>query len=234
MRCFIRDDDSHLTGRPLEQGGAPLVLRKNRFSNLSNNDRMTLCPTGESRTVALDRQMADAAKKMSFTLKSADADQLPAIESLLDRAFGPGRLAKSSYRLREGVAPLDELCFVAFDDATGALCGSIQYWPVLLKFDDGSTPAPALLLGPLAIDPACQGKGVGQALMAHTLTLAAEQGHSAVILVGDEPYYAKAGFSRLGAFGLRLPGPFDPSRLLGRNLQDGALTGNAAAIVKAE
>ena len=175
-----------------------------------------------------------AAQNSSFTLSPADAAQASAIEALLDRAFGPGRLAKSSYRLREGVEPLAALCFVAHDDKTGAICGSIQYWPVLLKFDDGSTPAPALLLGPLAIDPDYQGKGIGQALMAHSLALATGQGHKAVILVGDEPYYAKAGFSRLGAFGLRLPGPFDPNRLLGRNLVEGTLTGNPATIIKAE
>ncbi len=185
--------------------------------------------------VALDKKMAKtAAQSLTFTLSAADAAQTPVIEALLDRAFGPGRLAKSSYRLREGVAPLAALCFVANDDKTGAICGSIQYWPVLLKYDDGSTPAPALLLGPLAIDPDYQGKGIGQALMAHSLALATEQGHKAVILVGDEPYYAKAGFSRLGAFGLRLPGPFDPNRLLGRNLVEGTLTGNPAAIIKAE
>ncbi len=175
-----------------------------------------------------------AVQKLSFSLKPADAAMLPAIEALLDRAFGPGRLAKSSYRLREGVAALDELCFVALDDKTGDLLGSIQYWPIMLTFDDGSDPAAALLLGPLAIDPAYQGKGIGQALMSHTLALATDQGHKAVILVGDEPYYAKAGFSRLGGFGLRLPGPFDPNRLLGRNLVEGALTGRNAAIVKAD
>lgn len=196
---------------------------------------MTCAPELRITRVALDKTMAKtAAQDMSFSLHPAGAAELPAIEALLDRAFGPGRLAKSSYRLREDVAALSDLCFVARDDKTGAVCGSIQYWPVTLKFDDGSTPSQALLLGPLATDPDFQGMGIGRALMAHTLQLAAQQGHKAVILVGDEPYYAKVGFSRLGAFGLRLPGPFDPSRLLGRNLVDGALTGNPAAIVKAE
>lgn len=174
--------------------------------------------------------MADTA---NYTITQATNADLEAITSLLDCAFGPGREAKTSYRLREGVSAIDDLCFVARDADTGALLGSIQYWPIMLNFDDGSDPAPSLLLGPLATRPDMQGKGIGQALMTKSLELASQQGHQSVILVGDEPYYKKAGFSILGAFGLRMPGPFDPSRLLGRNLVDGALMGKAATISKA-
>ena len=55
---------------------------------------------------------------------------------------------------------------------------------------------PALLLGPLAIDPRVQGRGVGGGLMQVALNRAALAGHQAVILVGDPEYYERFGFSR--------------------------------------
>ncbi len=156
---------------------------------------------------------------------------LGAIETLLDLSFGPGRFAKSSYRLREGVKPLTELCAVAEID--GMIRGSIRYWPIVIEYGDVKPALPALLLGPLAVDPELRGKGVGIALMKHTLERAKQAGHQAVILVGDEPYYAKLGFSRLAAMGLEMPTPQDPNRLLGLNLVDGMLDGTAGQITRA-
>jgi predicted N-acetyltransferase YhbS len=49
------------------------------------------------------------------------------------------------------------------------------------------------------------------------------RGHESVILVGDEPYYAKVGFARLPPGRLKMPGPIDPARLLGLSLKAGAL-----------
>jgi len=181
---------------------------------------------------ACRRWIYKMATNVQVSLVKATQSDLADISNLLDCAFGPGREAKTSYRLREGIAPCDELCFLARDDETGALCGSIQYWPIDFIFDDGSGVDHSLLLGPIAIRPDLQGQGIGQLLINHTLDLATKQGYRSVILVGDEPYYAKVGFSMLGAMGLRMPGPFDPSRLLGRNLAEGALTGKPARIVK--
>ncbi len=78
-----------------------------------------------------------------FNLRPERPDDGPAIEALLDTAFGPGRFAKTAYRLREGVAPVDGLSFVAEED--GALIGSIRYWPVSIG------GRPALMLGPIAV-----------------------------------------------------------------------------------
>ncbi len=135
----------------------------------------------------------------------------PAIEALLDLAFGPGRFAKSSYRLREGTTAIDALCFVGFVD--GVVKGSIRFWPV--RVGDSDT---ALLLGPLAVDPALRGQGLGIALIERGLDAAKKLGHNIVFLVGDEPYYARCGFSQTepGRFGF--PGPVDPARLLWTHL----------------
>ncbi len=123
-----------------------------------------------------------------FAIRHEEPADLAAVESLLDDCFGADRQRKVSYRYRDGVPPLRELCFVAADE-TGRLVGAIRYWPVRLG------RRPALLLGPLAIAPDRQGRGIGRALVFHSLELAAAAGHRLVFLVGDPAYYARFGFA---------------------------------------
>jgi predicted N-acetyltransferase YhbS len=152
----------------------------------------------------------------------------PAIESLLDDAFGPGRRGKAVYRLRDGVAPVDSLCRVALVD--GTLRAVIRYWPAALRTAEGLT-MPILVLGPIAVDAAWQGKGVGRALVEHTLERAAGLGYRLVVLVGDPGYYARYGFTRSDAEGLFLPGEADQGRLLAREIVPGAAAGATGTIV---
>jgi predicted N-acetyltransferase YhbS len=136
------------------------------------------------------------------------------IEALNAAVFGPGRFAKSAYRLREGVAPVADLSFVAVEG--GALRGSVRFWPVSIG---GHA---ALLLGPLAVLSDQRGRGIGIALMTAGIEAAKAKGHQAMILVGDEPYYARVGFARLPPGRIKFPGPVDPSRVLALSLQAGA------------
>ncbi|HWL69071.1 MAG TPA: N-acetyltransferase [Geminicoccus sp.] len=133
----------------------------------------------------------------------------PAIELLLDRSFGSDRRRKISYRYRFGVPPVRSLCLVALDDRAG-MVGAIRYWPLLVG------ARACLLLGPLAIDPARRGQGIGRLLMARSLDRAAQEGWQHVYLVGDPGYYRQFGFE-LVAPGLVMPGE-NPARLMGRSL----------------
>jgi predicted N-acetyltransferase YhbS len=162
-----------------------------------------------------------------YTIEHERRQHAAAIEHLLDLSFGPDRTAKTVYKLREGVPPVAELCFVAFE--AGVLKGSLRFWPVLIG---GHTPA--LLLGPLAVDPAERGKGIGIGLMEHALAEATRLGHRIVILVGDAPYYARVGFAREGAKNLQLPGWVDENRFLARALVPGALDGLSGMVERAE
>ncbi len=90
---------------------------------------------------------------------------------------------------------------------------------------------PALTLGPLAVDPSCRKLGIGKALVRRALAAAKARGHGAVLLLGDAPYYGRFGFSALTTGELRLPGPFEPDRLLGLELREGALDGASGMIV---
>ena len=139
-------------------------------------------------------------------------------ERLLDICFGDGRFAKTSQRLREGRLPAEGLSLSA--ESGGKLVGTVRLWHVAAGDD-----RPALLLGPLAVDPNLQGGGLGGTLMRAALGKAKALGHDSVLLVGDAPYYARFGFSGDKAEGLYMPGPFVRSRFLGLELQDGALAG---------
>ena len=153
--------------------------------------------------------------KQPFAVALEAPHQATLVEALNDRAFGPGRFAKTAHRLREYRFGLPELSFVATDGEL--LCGSVRYWPVTIG------GAPALLLGPLAVDPERRNQGIGRALLAASLERAAALGHCLVILVGDPPYYARAGFAPVPVGQVRLPGPVNPERILYRELVPGAL-----------
>lgn len=149
-----------------------------------------------------------------------------AADAVVAAAFGPGRYAKSAYRLREGVMPVAALSYIAEDG--GAIIGTVRYWPVVIGGEA------ALMLGPIAIVAARQGQGIALALMQTTLAEAKKLGHRAVILVGDEPYYGRAGFARIQpAARITMPGPVDYSRLLGLSLVDGALDAMKGEVRKA-
>lgn len=150
-------------------------------------------------------------------------DDAVAIEHLVDQVFGPGRKSKTVYKLRDGQTPIADLAFVAIDDE-GAIVASIRYWPVI------AGRRPALLLGPLSVEPSKQGQGFGKVLMRHSLATAKRLGHGAVILVGDPEYYEPFGFSRAMAGDLALPGWVDDRRFLGLELIAGALGGAAGPV----
>ena len=135
------------------------------------------------------------------------------VEALYDLCFAPGREALSSYRLRDGVPAVAELCLIARDEH-GILAGAIRYWPV--KVDE----TPALLLGPVAVHPTRQGEGLGGLLIHESLAIAEKSGWARVILVGDAPYYSRFGFSKLND--VTMPPPTNPDRVLGYALCDGA------------
>ena len=146
------------------------------------------------------------------------------VEALYDLCFAPGREALSSYRLRDGVAPVAPLCLI-LRDADG-LAAAIRYWPVLVG------DAPVLLLGPIAVHPIHQGEGLGGWLIRDSLGRARDLGWTRVLLVGDAPYYSRFSFTRLE--GVEMPPPTNPARVLGLALSDGAWTGITGSVQPAQ
>ena len=142
-------------------------------------------------------------------LKPEKPDDWWEVEALFDLCFAPGREALSSYRLRDGVAPIAELCMVA-RDADNVLAAAIRFWPVRIA------DQPALLLGPIAVHPTRQGEGLGGFLIAECQVEARQLGWDRMLLVGDAPYYVRFGFTPL--CGVEMPPPTNPDRVLGLDL----------------
>ncbi len=140
------------------------------------------------------------------------------VEMLLDLAFAPGRTALSSYQLRDGVAGIAELSIIVRDEYDSVV-GAIRYWPVRV----GAAGDSALLLGPIAIHPTRQGEGLGALLMMESLERARGLGWRRALLIGDEPYYRRFGFTREMALALDFPKPVNLERLLAKELVEGSM-----------
>jgi predicted N-acetyltransferase YhbS len=158
---------------------------------------------------------------LSLTILAETSADAEAIERLHERTFGPGRYARTAFRIRERMAHRLDLSFTARIGTL--LVGSVQMTPICI----GDTRA--LLLGPLTIEPPFRDRGIGLALMQRALAEAKAKGNRLVILVGDEPYYARAGFKRVPAGQVSLPGPVDPARLLVAELEEGAFANVSGA-----
>ncbi|MBW7962676.1 GNAT family N-acetyltransferase [Bradyrhizobium sp. BR 10261] len=168
-------------------------------------------------------QVALTSKAAPLAIRSERAVDVAAREALLDACFGEDRHDRTCQRLRDGRAPAAGLALAAVRE--GKLVGTVRLWHV------SAGGRPALVLGPLAVDPACRELGIGAALMQQALAAARARGHDAVILLGDAPYYARFGFSAEKTGALLLPGPFERDRLLAIEFTDGVLDGAEGMIV---
>jgi predicted N-acetyltransferase YhbS len=167
-----------------------------------------------------------------FTIDAENPSDVVARENLLDRSMGPNRRKKSSEKIRRGRIPAEGLALVA-RDGDGHVIGTVRLWNVEAGVNSEATPINALLLGPLAVDAAHEGKGIGATLMRAAILEAKNRGHGAILLVGDAAYYERFGFFAEGARHLVMPGPFERSRFLALELVEGWLDGAAGMIVPA-
>lgn len=159
---------------------------------------------------------------LTLTLRPEHPSDHDAIERLHERAFGPGRFARTAFRLREGATHDLGMSFAAHVGTL--LVGSVRLTPIWA----GSVPA--LMLGPLTVEPAFKDRGIGAALVRQALTRAEACGEKLVLLVGDAPYYARFGFTPVPRGQLTLPGPVDPARLLACAIDANALNDARGAV----
>ena len=160
---------------------------------------------------------------LALTIRAEILEDDAAIERLHERTFGPGRYARTAFRIREGRAHLLPVSFTAHIGTL--LVGSVRLTPVTI----GATAA--LLLGPLTVEPPFRSHGIGRKLLERALADSKKQGHKLVFLVGDEPYYGRVGFKRVPKRQVTMPGPVDPGRLLVAELAPGAFEGVSGTVL---
>ncbi len=160
---------------------------------------------------------------MSYALVAEMPEPAAPIERVLHRAFGPGRFAKTSERVREqGAAFEPALSRVALNEA-GAVVGVCRIWRVRAGVE-------LFFLGPLAVDPDEQMAGLGAALTRASVAACRAIGGNGVVLVGAARFFQPLGFSVTPQGRLTLPGPVDPARLLWCELRPGGLSAAHGAL----
>lgn len=150
-------------------------------------------------------------------------------EALLDRVMGEGRKRKSSEKLRRKRVPAYGLALIARDEH-GAMIGSVRLWHISAGKKADGAAVPALLLGPLAVEDAYAGRGVGSGLMRQAIRNARSLGHKAILLVGDPEYYGRFGFIADKTSALAMPGPVERHRFLALELEENYLDGASGVL----
>lgn len=151
-----------------------------------------------------------------------------AVEALLDAAFGPDRFGRTAYRIRSGVAAIDDLSFALYDEH--GLAGTIQCWPVAHHALDQAVTA-LVMVGPVAVRPNVQRGGYGRMLMDRMLEAAHSKADGALMMIGDPEYYGRFwGFDAAATASWDLPGSFEQRRLLGLEVNGHRLPHGAGMI----
>jgi predicted N-acetyltransferase YhbS len=163
---------------------------------------------------------------LQFIIRAELPGDAETVERLHERAFGPGRFARTAFRLREGAPLRLDLSFTAL---VGTLVvASVRQSPVI------AGGVPGLVLGPIAVEPAFERRGIAAALVRRALDCARDKGFKLVFLVGDEPYYGRFGFKSVPPKTVTLPGPADPARFLYVELEPGAFAGASGKLLPAD
>jgi predicted N-acetyltransferase YhbS len=104
---------------------------------------------------------------------------------------------------------LAELDFVAITD--GKIVGNIMYAFSTLEDNTGFAHK-VITFGPVSVLPSYQGRGIGSALINHTMALAGKLGHKILVIYGDPAYYCRFGFVAGENHGIRTAdGWFSPA-----------------------
>lgn len=169
------------------------------------------------------KQHAALSAALGVTTRAVTTADHAAMHHLHDLVFGPGALTRTAYRIREGLPYHTPFCRVAVRDER--IVGFVRFAPIRIG-EQGH----ALMLGPLAVQPADAGRGHARRLIGEGLDAARAGGIRLVFLVGDVPYYGKLGFKPIPPGRIRMPGPVDPTRMLAYELADNALSDYAGLI----
>ncbi len=129
------------------------------------------------------------------------------VDDLQAAAFGPGRFARTAFRVRERF-PIDKSLSL-IGEIDGVPAGVVWMTPLSVGGIDG------YMLGPLATSPYYRKRGLGKQLAREVTKMALERGEgSFVILIGDRDYYCPLGWQPTTLGAVEWPGPVDPSRVL--------------------
>lgn len=165
----------------------------------------------------------------------AEADR-PAVRRINELAFGRAGEADLVEALRAKARPYVSLVAVY----EGRTVGHILFSPVSIVADapdapDASDPSgraarEALALGPMAVLPEFQNRGVGSELVRKGLDECRRLGHRLVVVVGHPEFYPRFGFVPARAEGLECEYPVPDEVFMVAELRGGALGGSRGLV----
>lgn len=148
------------------------------------------------------------------------------ITQVNDFAFGQKNEGRLIERLRQTEKYIPELSLVAeLDDE---IIGHILFYPITIHSDISKFLS--ISLGPMAVAPVHQRKGIGSQLVIEGLEAAKKLGHRSVIVVGHPEYYPKFGFKRASQWNIKVPFEVPDDAFLAMELAEGELEGKSGTV----
>jgi len=144
-----------------------------------------------------------------------------AVRRVNDLAFG----RPDEYQIVEALRTNGGVTLSLVAEAEGEVVGHIMFSPVTI---DGQYQAVAL--GPMAVLPEHQRRGIGSQLVQAGLDTLREEGHEALFVIGHLEYYPRFGFVPASRFGIRWERPVPDEALMALELKPGALAGKAGVV----
>jgi predicted N-acetyltransferase YhbS len=150
---------------------------------------------------------------MSFKIRNEIPEDDYNVEKIVSAVFGPGRFAKTAYRLREQ-SDYKVLFGLVTENHLGKIVATVR----VAQMNDYENTA---ILGPIAVNPDLRNIGLGMALMKECEKYCQHFHIKRIILVGDPEYYSRFGYVPSEAYDIQFPGPVNKKRILGKKLVNG-------------
>ena len=160
------------------------------------------------------------------TIREETPEDFEAVRRVNELAFGRTQEAALVEALRVSATPYVSL--VAEDG--GRVVGHIFFSPVRVQSEDAAHDAVAL--GPMAVLPDAQGRGVGSRLVLEGLEECRRRGHEVVFVLGHPEYYPRFGFVPTKARGITCEFPVPEEAFMLRELREGAAAARGGGVVK--
>jgi putative acetyltransferase len=133
-------------------------------------------------------------------VRAETPDDHATIHRIVDEAFGDTTTSAIVDAIRATDRFVPELSLVAVSE--GQSLGHVISSYVDLLVPDTRR---VLCVGPLAVVPSHQRRGIGTALMQEMVRLADERGEPRLLIEGNPAYYGRFGFTRADEHGIEMP-----------------------------
>jgi putative acetyltransferase len=148
------------------------------------------------------------------------------IKRVNDLAFGQKNEGLLVEKLRQTSNYIPALSLVA--ELNNEIVGHILFYPVSVHSSGASYPT--LSLGPMAVIPAFQRKGVGRQMVFEGLEIAKSLGHDSVIVIGHPEYYPRFGFRLASKWDIKSTFEVPVEVFMAIELVEGALQGKSGTV----